>query len=83
MLEIEMKVGPKGQVVIPQAFRKALKIFPRSEVIFKMEGDKLILEKPKGNAVKIFREIAKSTPLFTRRIRPHEAHEEELEERLG
>ncbi len=29
-------------MVIPQAFRKALKIFPRSEVVFKMEGDKLI-----------------------------------------
>ncbi len=83
MLEIEMKIGPKGQVVIPQAFRKALKIFPRSEVIFKMEGDKLILEKPRGDAVKIFREIAKSTPLVTRRIHPHDAHEGGLEERLG
>ncbi|ATZ61520.2 MAG: AbrB/MazE/SpoVT family DNA-binding domain-containing protein [Methanosarcinales archaeon Met12] len=83
MLEIEMKVGPKGQVVIPQVFRKALKIFPRSEVIFKIESDKLILEKPRDDSIKIFREIAKSAPLFTRRIHPHESHEEELEERLG
>ena len=42
-------MNKKGQVVIPQAFRK----------------------------------IAKSAPLFTRRIHPHEAHEEGLEERLG
>jgi bifunctional DNA-binding transcriptional regulator/antitoxin component of YhaV-PrlF toxin-antitoxin module len=26
MIEEEMKVGPKGQVVIPRTFRKALKI---------------------------------------------------------
>lgn len=34
MLEEEMTVGPKGQVVIPKAMRKALKIHPGSKVIF-------------------------------------------------
>jgi bifunctional DNA-binding transcriptional regulator/antitoxin component of YhaV-PrlF toxin-antitoxin module len=32
MLEEEMKVGPKGQVVIPRTLRKALKIQVQSEI---------------------------------------------------
>lgn len=36
MLEEEMTVGPNGQVVIPRAMRKALKIHPGSKVVFKL-----------------------------------------------
>jgi AbrB family looped-hinge helix DNA binding protein len=46
MLEKEMKVGSKGQVVIPRAMRKALKIESGSKVLFTLEDDKLILKKP-------------------------------------
>jgi AbrB family looped-hinge helix DNA binding protein len=45
MLEEEMKVGPKGQVVIPRTLRKLLKIYPGSKVIFKLKEGKLVLEK--------------------------------------
>ena len=44
LIEEEMKVGPKGQVVIPRAMRKALKIEPGSKVTFTLEDDKLILK---------------------------------------
>ena len=60
MFEEEMNVGPKGQVVIPVALRKALKITPGSKVIFKIDGDRIILEKLKTDSVNIFREIAKN-----------------------
>ncbi len=60
MLEEEMSVGPKGQVVIPVALRKTLKITPGSKVIFKLDGDRIILEKLKTDSVNIFREIAKN-----------------------
>ncbi len=33
-MEAIMKVGPKGQVVIPQEFRHALNIYPGSKVLF-------------------------------------------------
>jgi len=54
-----MTIGPKGQVVIPIALRKALKIVPGSKVIFKIDGDKIILEKLKTDSISVFRDIAK------------------------
>ncbi|WP_298274845.1 AbrB/MazE/SpoVT family DNA-binding domain-containing protein [Ferroplasma sp.] len=59
MFEEEMSVGPKGQVVIPVALRKTLKITPGSKVIFKVDGDRIILEKLKTDSVSIFRDISK------------------------
>ena len=63
LIEEEMKVGPKGQVVIPRAMRKALKIEPGSKVIFTLEDDKLILKKPAFDAVAVFERIAKANQL--------------------
>jgi AbrB family looped-hinge helix DNA binding protein len=79
LIEEEMKVGPKGQVVIPRAMRKALKIEPGSKVLFKLEDDKLILKKPAFDAVAVFQRVAKSGKSVSR-INPH-AYEEEIEER--
>jgi len=42
-----MRLGPKGQVVIPASLRQAMKIGPGSEVIFRLEKDKVIIEIPK------------------------------------
>ena len=64
-----MKVGPKGQVVIPRAMRKALKIEPGSKVKFTLEDDKIILKKPAFDAVAVFERIAKSNK-FNNRNRP-------------
>jgi len=71
-----MKVGPKGQVVIPRTIRKALKIHPGSRIIFKLDEGKLILEKPIFDAVEVLENIARKGPSM-RKIRPH-AYEEEL-----
>jgi len=75
-----MKVGPKGQVVIPRAMRKALKIEPGTKVLFKLEEDKLTIQKPSFDAVGVFRKLAKQIH-YNKEIDPHAAYEEELEER--
>ena len=75
-----MKVGPKGQVVIPCAMRKALKIEPGSKVLFTLDDNKLILKKPAFDAVAVFERTAKSGKSISK-IEPHAAYEEELEER--
>jgi AbrB family looped-hinge helix DNA binding protein len=79
LIEEEMKVGPKGQVVIPCTMRKALRISPGSKVIFKLDDGRLILEKPELDAVAIFRRTAKQINHNTR-VNTHQ-YEEELEER--
>jgi len=79
VIEEEMKVGPKGQVVIPRTMRKALRISPGSKVIFKLDDGRLILEKPELDAVAIFRRTAKQIN-HNARVNTHQ-YEEELEER--
>jgi AbrB family looped-hinge helix DNA binding protein len=79
-IEEEMKVGPKGQVVIPRMFRNALKINPGSKVVLRLENEKMVLEKkPKLDAAAEFERIAKSGRSVSK-IAPH-MYEEEFERR--
>lgn len=71
-----MKVGPKGQVVIPKSLRKALKIYPGSRVVFRLIEGRLIVEKPSLDAVGAFENIARKGSSVSM-ISPH-AYEEEL-----
>ncbi|HXQ91913.1 MAG TPA: AbrB/MazE/SpoVT family DNA-binding domain-containing protein [Nitrososphaerales archaeon] len=81
MIEEEMKVGPKGQVVIPRVFRSALKIHPGSKVIVRLENDRVVVEKKAIlNAATEFERIAKSGK-SVHRISPH-MYEEEFENRF-
>jgi AbrB family looped-hinge helix DNA binding protein len=75
-----MKVGPKGQVVIPRAIRKALKIEPGMKVTITLEDNKAVLEKPAFDAVAVFRRVAKSIN-SNEPIDPNAGYYEELEER--
>ena len=81
MAQEEMKVGPKGQVVIPKAMRKALKMFPGSRVLVSSADGRVIIEKIPVSAVSVFEEIAKTGPS----IASFDAHlyEEELKRRTG
>jgi len=81
MLEEEMKVGPKGQVVIPRAFRKALRIHPGSKVIFSLEDDRAVLRRQEVDAVALLERIARRGPSITRI--PPDLYEEELAGRVG
>jgi len=79
MMHEERKVGPKGQVVVPEVFRRALGIRPGSLLRIRLENNRLILEKIESDAVGRLERIAKAGPSI-RRIRAHE-YEEELERR--
>jgi AbrB family looped-hinge helix DNA binding protein len=55
-------VGTKGQIVIPQRFRKALKITSKTKLVVYKKGDRLVVTRlklpPLGEELKdLFREI--------------------------
>lgn len=81
MTQEEMKVGPKGQVVIPKATRKALKIFPSPKVLVNSDAGRVIIEKKPTSAVPVFETIAKAGPS----IISYNSHlyEEELNRRVS
>jgi len=78
MIQEVRKVGSTGQVIVPKAMRKALKIEPGSKVLFRLDSDKIILKRY-FDAVAVFERIAKSDKSVSK-IDPHAAYEEELEE---
>ena len=80
MLEEDRKIGSKGQIVIPQAIRKVLKMEPGTDVVVSLEDDKVVVKKPDFDAVAVFRRIAKSGKSVSK-FDPDANYEEELEER--
>ena len=60
MTAIKMKVGPKGQVVIPKQLRDQKKILEGDEVLFDSSELGIIIKKPERNIVADFERIAKS-----------------------
>lgn len=82
MIEEERKVGPKGQVVIPKTFRKSFKIESGSHVVFEVTDEGILIQKPTEKTEEVFEEVAERGGEFQEKIHPHEAHDEELEERL-
>lgn len=80
MLEIRMRVGPKGQVVIPKVLRDAFKIGPGTEVTFSVEAEKIVVRATRTDAADIFEKIAKSGKSI-RRLPPHAPYEQEMRRR--
>jgi len=80
MIREEMKVGPKGQVVIPKVFRKSAGIHPGTRVIFSLKKEGILIEKPITDTVEIFAKIAKMKK--SGKINPHKAYGMEIEERF-
>ena len=77
MLEIRMRVGPKGQVVIPKVLRDAFKIGPGTEVTFSVEGEKIVMRATRTDTADVFERIAESGRAI-RKFPPHAAYEREL-----
>jgi AbrB family looped-hinge helix DNA binding protein len=80
MLEIRMRVGPKGQVVIPKVLRDAFKIGPGTEVSFSVEEERIVMRATRKDTADVLDRIAKSGRTI-RRFQPHAAYERELRRR--
>lgn len=58
MVGIKMRVGPKGQVVIPQQLREEFNIMPGSVVTFDHTSEKISIEKQQKSFVETFKKLA-------------------------
>ncbi len=82
MIKEERKVGQKGQVVIPKTFRKNYKIKPGTKIIFEATEEGIKIQREEEKTEEVFKEVAETGKKHKGKIKPHEAHEEEMEERL-
>jgi AbrB family looped-hinge helix DNA binding protein len=80
MIQEEMKLGPKGQIVIPKAMRRALKIGPGSRVLVTLSEGQVIIRKPVESAVSVFESVARNG-VSVGVVEPH-LYEEELHRRI-
>jgi len=73
-----VKVGPKGQIVIPKIFREATGITPRMKVAIEEKENGLLVKK-QSNIYEIFEQIAMKGKSI--KMRPHDSYDEEMKKR--
>ena len=76
-----MKIGSKGQVVIPSVFRKNFNIKPGDKVIFESDGDKLIIKRAEKGSVEKLKKIAQRTGEVE--VDSDKDYDERMKERMG
>ena len=51
MVKLEVKLGLKGQIVIPKIFRDEINIYPGSRAIMSLQEEKIIIEKKQARDI--------------------------------
>ncbi len=59
MVELKVRLGSKGQIVIPKILREYYNIFPNQEVIVIEQEDGVLIKKEKNNQIDLLERIAK------------------------
>ncbi len=58
MAEVTVKVGPKGQILIPKMLRDEYGISPYGKVRLRESEEGIVVARPKSDSVRTFRSIA-------------------------
>lgn len=81
-MQLESKVGPKGQVVIPKPLRKARNIRPGDHVSFREEEGGILIAKPSAEDIISFLEAFARKVNFKGKYDSDKAYDEMMEERF-
>ncbi len=58
-MKLKVKVGPKGQIVIPKAIRERMGINPADTVLLDIEGERAIVESIRHDSIEKLFEISR------------------------
>lgn len=58
-MKLKVKVGPKGQIVIPKPIRDKMGINPADVVLLDIEGERAVVEAVRWNPVEKLSEISR------------------------
>ena len=58
MVELRVRIGSKGQIVIPKIFRQAYKFYPEQEVIIQNEKEGVLIKIQEEDVVEKLKAIA-------------------------
>jgi len=83
MVGIERKLGPKGQIVIPEEIRKAKGLKPGMTVVVDVEDSKIVVEPKKMGIVEWLEEQVKKDGKVLGKIDWDKSYEEEFEAKWG
>lgn len=85
MVELRVKLGHKGQVVIPKLLREQFKLYPGEEVLMKEENEGVLITKNIEDPIEILMKTAKEAtkkrggePLKYNKQEFYEQHEKRL-----
>ena len=84
-MNVVMTVGPKGQVVIPKAFRDEFGLYPGAEVVVSSENRELKICRKSEQTEKIMAEIGEFAKKYGKKdlkIDMNEEFEKEMEENV-
>ena len=81
ILQEKMRLGPKGQVVIPKIFRKAYNLAPGEEVVFVETESGILIEKQSVDIVQIAEEASRKAGIKGK-VDWDKQYYEQIEERL-
>ncbi len=81
MVQLRVRLGPKGQVVIPKIFRNEFKLYQGEEVILEEEENGILITSPQKNIVEELEKIAKTIKKELSQEEINKLKEEQYEDR--
>ena len=80
MVELKVRLGQKGQLVIPKIFREAYKMYPEQEVIIKEEQEGVLIKKQTNDPIALLEKISQEAAKIRKgkkvRIDPNAIYEQ-------
>lgn len=58
MVELKVRLGPKGQIVIPKIFREAYKMYPEQQVIIIEQEEGVLIKKQTSDPLAILEKVS-------------------------